>query len=230
MRANGDLVEIGAADLALSALEAGRLLSWLDPSLDAAYRDVLVDRTEGWAAGLHLAGLAVAQADDVGSFVAGFGGTDRDVADYLFGEVLESVSGGDREFMVETSILGRLTGDLCDAVTGRSGGAGTLVRLERSNAFVIPLDRDDRWYRYHHLFGELVAAELHRTRPDEERLLHKRAFEWLRDDGEVADAIRHGLAAGEVDAAADLLSEALVLDDGLGPRRDGACTRRDVPT
>ena len=109
--------------------------------------------------------------------------------------------------MIETSILSRLTGDLCDAVTGRSGGAETLVRLERSNAFVIPLDRDDRWYRYHHLFGDLVAAELQRTRPDEERPLHQRAFEWLRDAGEVADAIGHGLAAGEVDAAADLLAE-----------------------
>ena len=207
VRANGDLVEIGASDLALSALEANQLLSWFDPSLDQAYRDILVARTEGWPAGLHLAGLAVAQADDVGAFVAGFGGTDRDVAEYLVGEVLESVSKEDRDFMVETSILSRLTGDLCDVVTGRSGGAETLARLERSNAFVIPLDRDARWYRYHHLFGELVADVLHRTRPADERLLHQRAFEWLRDDGEVADAIGHGIAAGEVDAAADLLAE-----------------------
>ena len=207
VRANGDLVEIGASDLALSIQEANQLLSSFDPSLDQAYRDVLVARTEGWPAGLYLAGLAVAQADDVGAFVAGFGGTDRDVADYLLGEVLESVSEEDRDFMVETSILSRLTGDLCDVVTGRRGGAETLARLERSNAFIIPLDRDARWYRYHHLFGELVAAELHRTRPAEERLLHQRAFEWLRDAGEVADAIGHGLAAGEIDAAADLLSE-----------------------
>jgi LuxR family maltose regulon positive regulatory protein len=207
VRANGDLVEIGASDLALSTQEASQLLSSFDPSLDQRYRDVLFARTEGWPAGLWLAGLAVAQADDVGSFVAGFGGTDRDVADYLVSEVLESFSEEERDFMVETSILSRLTGDLCNAVIGQSGGADTLAQLERSNAFVIPLDRDNRWYRYHHLFGELVAAELHRTRSDEERLLHRRAFEWLRDNGEVADAIRHGLAAGEVDAAADLLCE-----------------------
>ena len=216
VRANGDLVEIVASDLALSTQEASQLLSSFDPSLDQAYRDVLVARTEGWPAGLWLAGSAVAQADDAGSFVAGFGGTDRDVAEYLVSEVLESFSGEEREFMVETSILGRLTGDLCDAVTGRSGGAETLAHLERSNAFVIPLDRDDRWYRYHHLFGELVAAELQRTRPDEERLLHRRAFGWLRDDGDVADAVRHGLAAGEVDAAADLLCEHWFLMMGSG--------------
>ena len=216
VRANGDLVEIGASDLALSALEASQLLSSFDPSLDQAYRDVLVARTEGWPAGLHLAGLAVAQADDVGAFVAGFGGTDRAVAEYLVGEVLESVSKEDRDFMVETSILRRLTGDLCDVVTGRRGGAETLARLERSNAFVIPLDRDARWYRYHHLFGDLVAAELHRTQPADERLLHQRAFEWLRDAGEVADAIGHGLAAGEIDAAADLLSGHWFLMMGSG--------------
>ena len=205
LRADGDLVEIGASDLALSTREARQLLASFDLSLDPAHLDLLVARTEGWPAGLHLAGLAVARVADVGAFVEDFHGTDRDVADYLVGEVLGSVSAEDRDFLVETSILSRLTGDLCDAVTGRSGGAETLARLEASNAFVIPLDRDKRWYRYHHLFGELVAAELHRTRPDEERLLHRRAFEWLRDDGQVADAIPHGLAAGETDAAADLL-------------------------
>jgi len=207
IRAHGDLVEIGPIDLALSTQEADQLMSSFDPSLNQAERAVLIERTEGWAAGLHLAGLAVAQADDVGSFIAGFSGTDRDVAEYLLGEVLESLTTEEREFLVETSILSRLTGDLCDAVTGRAGGADTLARLERSNAFVIPLDREDRWYRYHHLFGELAAAELQRTRPDEERLLHRRAFEWLRGAGEVAAAIRHGIAAGEFDAAADLLAE-----------------------
>jgi LuxR family maltose regulon positive regulatory protein len=205
LRANGDLVEIGAPDLALSEYEANQLLTSFDAALDQAQLELLVARTEGWPAGLQLAGLAAARAADVGTFVEGFGGTDRDVTEYLVGEVLESVSDGDRDFMVETSILDRLTGELCDAVTGRRGGAGTLARLDRSNAFVIPLDRDDRWYRYHHLFGELLAAELQRSRPDEERLLHRRAFEWLRDDGQIAAAIPHGLAADETDAAADLL-------------------------
>ena len=229
LRANGDLVEIGASDLALSTQEASQLLASFDLSLDPAHLDLLVARTEGWPAGLHLAGLAVARADDVGAFVEGFRGTDRDVADYLIGEVLESVSAEDRDFLVETSILSRLTGDLCDAVTGRPGGADTLARLEDSNAFVIPLDRDKRWYRYHHLFGELVAAELHRTRPDEERLLHRRAFEWLRDDGQVADAIPHGLAADETDAAADLLCGDWASMMQLGTPRDGTQADRELP-
>ena len=205
LRANGDLIEIEPSDLALSGREANQLLTSFDVPLDQDQLDLLVARTEGWAAGLQLAGLAAARAADAGSFVGDFHGTDRDVAEYLIGEVLESLSGEDRDFMVETSILSRLTGDLCDAVTGRPGGAETLARLEQSNAFVIPLDRDDRWYRYHHLFGELVAAELHRTRPDEERLLHRRAFEWLRDDGQIAAAVPHGLTGGETDAAADML-------------------------
>ena len=98
----------------------------------------------------------------------------------------------------------------------RGGSRRHSARLERSNAFVIPLDRDARWYRYHHLFGDLVAAELHRTQPADERLLHQRAFEWLRDAGEVADAIGHGLAAGEIDAAADLLSGHWFLMMGSG--------------
>ena len=205
LRANGDLVEIDGSDLTLSIPEANQLLASFDASLDPAHLDILFLRTEGWPAGLHLAGLAAARAADVGSFVEDFRGTDHDVADYLVGEVLESVSADDRDFLAETSILSRLTGDLCDAVTGRTDGADSLTRLEESNAFVIPLDRDDRWYRYHHLFGELLAADLHRTRPDDERILHRRAFEWLRDDGQIADAIPHGLAAGEADAAADLL-------------------------
>ncbi|MGI9646370.1 MAG: LuxR C-terminal-related transcriptional regulator, partial [Ilumatobacteraceae bacterium] len=209
LRANGDLVEIGPSDLMLSAREARELLTSFDVSFDVSFDrarvDVLVARTEGWPAGLQLAGLAASEAADVGSFVEGFSGTDRDIADYLIGEVLESVSAEDRDFMVETSVLSRLTGGLCDAVTGRPGGADTLARLEESNAFVIALDRDDRWFRYHHLFGDLLAAELQRSRPDEVRLLHRRAFEWLRDDGQIADAIPHGLAADETGAAADLL-------------------------
>jgi LuxR family maltose regulon positive regulatory protein len=205
LRAAGDLVEIGAGELALSTDEAHQLLTSFDASLDEAHVDLLVVRTEGWPAGLHLAGLAVARAGDPIRFVEDFSGTDRDVADYLLSEVLESVSDEERDFMVRTSLLGRLTGELCDAVTGRPGGAATLTDLEHANAFVIPLDRDDRWYRYHHLFGEFLAAELHRTRPDEERRLHATAFEWLRDDGQVAAAIPHALAAGETDAAADLV-------------------------
>ncbi len=205
LRASGDVVEIGALDLPLTRGEAHQLLTAFDISLDQEHLDLILARTEGWPAGVQLAGLAMARATDVDSFIEDFHGTDRDIADYLLSEVLGTLSDEDRDFMVETSILGKLTGDLCDAVTGRRGGAETLARLELVNAFVIPLDRDHRWYRYHHLFGELIAAELNRTRPDEERDLHREAFEWLRDDGQIAEAIPHALAAGEPAAAAELV-------------------------
>ena len=205
MRSGGDLVEIGASDLALSVSEARQFLTGLDATLDESHVDLLIARTEGWPAGLQLAGLAITRATDAASFIEDFRGTDRDIAAYLLAEVLDSVSEDERNFLVGTAILVRLTGDLCDAVTGRPGGAETLARLEHSNAFIIPLDRDDRWYRYHHLFGELLTAELHRTRPDEERLLHRRAFEWLRTEGQVAAAVRPALAAGDTSDAADLL-------------------------
>ncbi|MGI9601369.1 MAG: LuxR C-terminal-related transcriptional regulator [Acidimicrobiales bacterium] len=204
LRVSGDLVEIGTVDLALSTDEAHRLLTAYGSSLDEEHFDILVERTEGWPAGLHLAGLAATQAPDAQAFAEDFRGTDRDIAAYLLSEVLGSVSHEDRDFIIETSILSRLTGDLCDAVTGRSGGAEILARLAEANAFVIPLDRAGRWYRYHHLFGELVAAELRHTTLDEQ-LLHGRAFEWLSADGQIAAAIPHALAAGETRAAADLV-------------------------
>ena len=206
LRATGDLVEIGAADLALTAEQAHQLLKPFDATVDQAHLDVLIARTEGWPAGLQLAGLALVQAEDASGFIDGFGGTDRHVADYLFSEVLETHPDQDREFVIETSILSQLTGDLCDAVTGRSKSVESLLRLEQRNAFVIPLDRKDLWFRYHHLFGELVKAELHRTRPEQEAALHRRAFEWLSDNGHITAAIPHALSAGEMEAAADMVS------------------------
>ena len=207
LRANGDLVEIDASDLKLSPSEARQLLSPFVTSLDQTEIDLLVDRTEGWAVGLRLAGLAAAGSADAHALVEGFRGTDRDVADYLLSEVLGSLSDDERRFLLETSILDELTGDLCDAVAARTGSAGLLIDLDRANALVIPLDRDDRWFRYHHMLGELLTAELRRTRPDDECRLHRRAFEWMRDHGNIEAAVRHGLAADEADAAADLLCE-----------------------
>ncbi|MGI9614699.1 MAG: LuxR C-terminal-related transcriptional regulator [Acidimicrobiales bacterium] len=204
LRASGDLVEIGASELALSNQEAGQLLASFDTTVDQQHLELLVDRTEGWPAGLQLAGLAIAQTADANSFVEGFRGTDRSVADYLVSEVLESVSDDDRNFLIETSILTRLSGELCDAVTGRQGSADTLSRLAYANAFVTPLDREGHWYRYHHLFQDLVAAERRRTRLDGERDLHRRAFDWLRNDGQIAEAIPHALAAGDTDVAVDV--------------------------
>jgi LuxR family maltose regulon positive regulatory protein len=205
LRVDGDLIEIDASDLTFSPDQAREMLDHLGNALDPAHVDLLMDRTEGWPAGLQLAGLAISRVADVGAFVEDFSGTDRDVAEYLVREVLESVSDEERDFMVRTSILRRLTGDLCDAVAEREDSAELLAHLEDSNAFVIALDRDGLWYRYHHLFAELLDAELHRTHRDDVKGLHTLAFEWLRGHDQIAEAIPHAIAAGETDAAADLV-------------------------
>jgi LuxR family maltose regulon positive regulatory protein len=204
-RVEGELIEITAADLAFSADMAHELVGRLGATIDSAQLELLVDRTEGWPAGLQLAGIALTRTSDPAKFVRDFHGTDHDVADYLIGEVLDTVMPDERDFMIETSVLSRLSGELCDAVTGRHDGSEMLARLERTNAFIIPLDRNGRLFRYHHLFAELLTAELQRRRPGEAAGIHTRAYEWLRDDGEYPAAISHALAAGERDAAADVL-------------------------
>ena len=135
----------------------------------------LRQRTEGWAAGLYLAGLSLRGREDAGRFIADFAGDDRLVVDYLADEVLEGLPAGRREFLLRTSVLGRLSGPLCDAVAGTSGSARVLAELERSNLFLVPLDNRREWYRYHHLFGELLQHELALTAPDEVAELHRRA-------------------------------------------------------
>ncbi len=206
LRVEGELIEITGTELTFSADMAREMIERLGVTIDVSQMEILVDRTEGWPAGLQLAGMALARVRDPNEFVTGFHGTDQDIADYLIDEVLETVTPEERDFMIQTSVLPRLSGGLCDAVTGRNDGAEVLARLERNNAFVIPLDRDGHWFRYHHLFADLLIAQLERRRPLEVAELHARAFEWLRDQRQVADAIPHALAAGDSDAAADLLS------------------------
>lgn len=205
-RLEGDLVEIDGTELALSRHEAADVLARLGATVEPARLDVLVDRTEGWPAGFCLAAIVLGGSDNAAGFVDDFIATDRNVAEYLVSEVLESLPSDVREFMVETSMLDRLNGGLCDAVSGRSDSAALLTRLEQSNAFVIALDREGVWYRYHHLFAELLEAELGRRRPDDVQCLHERAFAWLRNNGQIAAAIPHALAAGETDVAAELVS------------------------
>jgi len=204
LRVEGELIKITAAELAFSAEVAKEMIERLGATIDTPHLEILLDRTEGWPAGLHLAGMALTRASDPNDFVTDFHGTDREVADYLIGEVLETVTPEERDFMIETSILPRLSGGLCDAVTGRHDGAELLAKLERTNAFIIPLDRDGHWFRYHHLFADLLTAELQGRRPGDMAGLHVRAFEWFRGDGQTAAAIPHALAAGDRDAAADL--------------------------
>jgi LuxR family maltose regulon positive regulatory protein len=207
LRARGDLSELRAADLRFSDAEAGALLSGaagLALGGDEVAR--LRQRTEGWAAGLYLAGLSLRGRDDAASFIADFAGDDRLVVDYLAAEVLEGQSDERRRFLLRTSILGRLTGPLCDAVAGTTGSARTLAELERSNLFLVPLDNRREWYRYHHLFGELLQHELALTAPDELVELHRRAADWHVAEGSIDEAVRHAAAAGDTARAADLIA------------------------
>ncbi len=208
LRARGDLGEIRSSDLRFSDGEAQRLLNHaIGLDLDADQVRRLRARTEGWAAGLYLAGLSLRGRDDAADFIEAFAGDDRMVVDYLAAEVLEGQDPERRGFLLRTSILGRLTGPLCDAVAQTTGSARTLAELERSNLFLVPLDSRREWFRYHHLFGELLRHELRLSAPEEVAGLHRRAAAWHLAQGAIDDAIEHAAAAGDLDLAADLIAE-----------------------
>jgi LuxR family transcriptional regulator, maltose regulon positive regulatory protein len=164
---------------------------------DLAARDVaaLEERTEGWIAALQLAALSIQGRDDVAGFIAGFTGDDRYIVDYLVEEVLQRQPDQIRSFLLQTSILDRLSGPLCNAVTGQDGGKAMLEALERGNLFVVPLDDRRRWYRYHHLFADVLHARLLDEQPNRVPDLHRRASAWYERNGERSEAIRHALAA-----------------------------------
>jgi LuxR family maltose regulon positive regulatory protein len=210
LRARGELVEIRAAELRFTHEEVTTYLTGVS-GLELAAPDIaaLEGRTEGWIAALQLATLSLEGREDVGGFIAGFAGDDRYVVDYLVDEVLDRQPQDVRGFLLETSVLGRLTGPLCDAVTGRLGGKAMLDRLDRQNLFVVPLDDHRRWYRYHHLFADVLQAHLLQERPDAIAELHRRASRWYADAGDAAAGVRHALAAGDGDRAADLVEQAV---------------------
>ena len=206
MRARGELVEVRAADLRFTTDEAAAYLNdQMGLSLAGAEVNTLEARTEGWIAALQLAAISMRGREDVASFIASFAGDDRYVVDYLADEVLERQPEAIRDFLLRTAILDRLTGALCDAVTGATGGSATLVSLERANLFLVPLDDQRRWYRYHHLFADLLRTRLLDQHPDDVPELHRRASAWWEAHGEPAEAIGHALAAGDVERAADLV-------------------------
>src|SRR4051812_8049044 len=217
LRARGELVEVRAADLRFTADEAEVFLNevmglQLDPPLVAA----LEARTEGWAAGLQLAALsarthagAPGRSGDVAGFVEAFSGSHRFVLDYLVEEVLDRQPDELRAFLLDTSVLDQLTGGLCDALTGRSDGQAMLEGLERRNLFVIPLDDERRWYRYHHLFADALRARLAARHADRVPGLHARAGRWLAGNGLLADAVGHAIAGGDHERTADLVELAL---------------------
>jgi LuxR family transcriptional regulator, maltose regulon positive regulatory protein len=210
MRARGQLSEIRASDLRFTVEES---LAYLndDMGLRLGADDVaaLNGRTEGWIAALQLAALSMQGRDDVSAFIAGFAGDDRYIVDYLGEEVLARQPADVRDFLLSTSILERLTGPLCDAVTGRSGGRGVLVALERANLFVVPLDDRRQWYRYHHLFGDVLRAHLLDEEPERVAALHARASAWFEAGDDIPPAVSHALAAGAPDRAAELMERAI---------------------
>jgi LuxR family maltose regulon positive regulatory protein len=210
LRGRGELTEIRAVDLRFTLSEADAYFDGV-LGLGLTARDVaaLEGRTEGWIAALQLAGLSMQGRDDVAGFIAGFAGDDRYIVDYLVEEVLHRQPDEVRGFLLDTSILARVTGPLCDAVTGQGGGKATLEALDRANLFLVPLDDRRQWYRYHHLFAEVLRARLLDERPERVPELHRRASEWYEREGDRYEAIRHAMAGGDVARAADLVELAL---------------------
>ena len=168
---------------------------------------LLHQRTEGWAAGLRLAVISLAGHPDPERFVAEFSGSERTVAEYLVAEMLERLPGDVQQLLVRTALLDRVNGELADLLTGLPGSERILLDLEDANAFVVSLDAERTWFRYHHLFGDLLRLELRRMLPDQLPVLHLRAAQWFAEHGQVADAIRHTQAAGDWPAAARLLAD-----------------------
>jgi LuxR family maltose regulon positive regulatory protein len=203
LRANGQLAELRASDLRFTSAETAAFLRevW---GLDLAPEVVsaLEDRTEGWAVGLQLAALSLHERPDPQAFMESFTGTHRYVLDYLSEEVLERQPERVRTFLLQTSILQRLTAPLCDAVRGHADSQEILEELERANLFLIPLDAHRRWYRFHHLFADLLQARLRASSEEEAvRDLHRRACAWCEEHGLIDDSIRYALAAGDIGSA-----------------------------
>ncbi|MGV0786022.1 LuxR C-terminal-related transcriptional regulator [Mycolicibacterium sp. XJ2] len=207
LRASGDLVEMRSDDLRFNTAETGQLLNiLLGSELEDEDVELLQRRTEGWAAGLYLAALSLAGRPDVSIFIKTFAGDNRHIVDYLMAEVLDRQRPQLLKFLLRTSILGRLSGALCDAILETSGSAAVLEKIDHENLFLVPLDTSRRWYRYHHLFGELLRAELERTEPDLVAALHRRAAAWFEGEGLVDEAVRHMVAAGDMAGAAELIA------------------------
>jgi LuxR family maltose regulon positive regulatory protein len=215
LRARGQLTELRATDLRFTPSEAAEFLNQV-MGLDLSAEDIaaLERRTEGWIAGLQLAAISMQGREDTASLVQSFTGSQRHVLDYLVEEVLEQQSESVQAFLLQTSILDRLTGSLCDAVcgasckdTGQEDGRATLEMLDHANLFIVSLDDERRWYRYHHLFGDLLRQRLRQSQPEQTRTLHRRASEWYEQNGFPERAIEYALRGEHFKKAASLLEE-----------------------
>lgn len=209
LRARAQTVELRAVDLSFTRLEAAQFLNdSMGLGLDADAVALLAERTEGWIAGLQMAALSMRGRDDADSFIRAFAGTNRFIMDFMLEEVLAREPEEVQTFLLQTAILTRLTGALCDAVTGAVGAQVMLEGLERRNLFVVPLDDERRWYRYHHLFADLLQTRLqHQAGPERVAELRSRAAEWCEQNGQVADAVRYALAAPDYRRASGLIEQ-----------------------
>lgn len=205
MRAHRQLIELAQRELALTAPEAGELLENTGLRLTPAQVGVIHDRTEGWPAATYLAGLALADQPDLAAAVRSFAGDDRFIVDYLREEFLVTTSDARMRFLIRSSLLDELAGPVCDAVLERTGSARVLKELAKTNALVVPLDRGDTTYRYHHLFAELLTGELRRREPELEPELHSRASRWYAEHGDAVRAIDHAIAADQPTRAGELI-------------------------
>src|SRR5499433_853285 len=207
LRLEGELAEIREPQLRFSVAEARELFAAAGVQLPEQALTRLHERTEGWAAGLRLAALSLAGHPDPARFAAEFSGTDRTVAEYLLAEVLDRQTEQVRRLLLRTSILDRVNGELADLLTGEEGGERVLQDLEEASAFVITLDGARSWFRYHHMFAELLQLELRRTTRGEITTLHRAASAWFAGHGHPVEAIRHAQAAADWETAARLLAD-----------------------
>ena len=210
LRAEGKIIEIGPHDLSLTCEEASSLLRGVD--LPLAEDDVaeLHERTEGWAAGLYLAALYLREGGSLATAAFSFGGDDRLVSDYMESEFLSRISRRQRAFLTRTAVLERMCGPLCETVLEMAGSAAILADLARSNLLLVPLDRRGEWYRYHHLFRDMLLAELHRLEPGLMPVLRRRAASWYLRNGWPEEALEYSMAAEDVDGAARLAGQLTV--------------------
>ena len=210
LRAEGKILEIGPEHLALTSDEASSLLRNADVALGEDEVADLHRRTEGWPAGLYLAALYLREGGPLASAAVSFGGDDRLVSEYMESEFLSRISRRQRVFLTRAAVLERMSGPLCEAVLDVGGSAATLTDLARSNLLLVPLDRRGEWYRYHHLFRDMLLAELEHLEPDLIPVLRRRAADWCLANGLPEEALEYSMAAGDVDAAAGLVAKLVI--------------------
>ena len=206
LRGRGQINELRVDNLRFTTEEAGIYIHQvLGIDISAEQIATLNARTEGWIVGLQMAAVSMRSVEDIPDFISSFAGDHRHIVDYLVDEVLAQCSQNTRDFLLQTSILERMSAPLCDALTGHADGQTLLEKLEQENLFTIPLDQRREWYRYHHLFAELLRHRLRQTYPDRIEVLHTRASLWLDDNGFSNQAIKHALAKEDKHLAADLI-------------------------